>query len=197
MLCWNDIVPRLTVGLYGRIKAPPYSCSPPLSCGSNLTLLPSIQICLARLGVDVGKSVKNVGRNLAVSKVATVTTIAASINGDDFVPFNDAIFVKQAGLGGSVSWHQDGVTHWDSPNWDPGIHGFNFQVQLYASTPANCLWVMPGTHKLGRIDIREQVRQNESERLPGAVPLTCKSGDVTIVNRQMLHCSFALSLIHI
>ena len=117
--------------------------------------------------------------------------IAASINGDDFVPFNDAIFVKQAGLGGSVSWHQDGVTHWDSPNWDPGIHGFNFQVQLYASTPANCLWVMPGTHKLGRIDIREQVRQHESERLPGAVPLTCKSGDVTIVNRQMLHCSFA------
>ena len=35
---------------------------------------------------------------------------AASINGDDFVP-NDAIFVKQPGLGGSVSWHQDGVTH--------------------------------------------------------------------------------------
>ena len=38
--------------------------------------------------------------------------IAASINGDDFVPYNDAIFVKLPGLGGSVSWHQDGVTHW-------------------------------------------------------------------------------------
>ena len=35
--------------------------------------------------------------------------VAASINGDDFVPYNDAIFVKQPGLGGSVSWHQDGV----------------------------------------------------------------------------------------
>ena len=69
-------------------------------------------------------------------------TVAESINGTDFVPFNDAIFVKQPGLGGSVSWHQDGVTHWDSPDWDPGIHGFNFQVQLYPATLGNCLWVV-------------------------------------------------------
>ena len=48
-------------------------------------------------------------------------TIAESINGPDFVPYNDAIFVKQPGLGASVSWHQDGVTHWDSPNWDSGM----------------------------------------------------------------------------
>ncbi len=119
-------------------------------------------------------------------------TIAEGINGADFVPFNDAIFVKQPGLGGSVAWHQDGVTHWNSPNWDEGIHGFNFQVQLYPSTPGNCLWVIPGTHKLGHIDIKARVKQNGgSERLPGAVPLTCNGGDVTIVNRQMLHGSFA------
>ena len=76
-------------------------------------------------------------------------TIAASINGDDFVPYNDATFVKQPGMGGSVSWHQDGVTHWDSEEWDEGIHGFNFQVQLYPTSPRSCLWVVPGTHKLG------------------------------------------------
>ena len=28
--------------------------------------------------------------------------------------------------GGAVAWHQDGVTYWESPDWDPGIHGFNF-----------------------------------------------------------------------
>lgn len=121
-------------------------------------------------------------------------TIAESINGEDFVPFNDAIFVKQPGLGGSVSWHQDGVTHWESPDWDPGIHGFNFQVQLYPATLGNCLWVVPGTHKLGRIDIKARVAQNGgSEQLPGAIPLVCEAGDVTIVNRQMLHGSFANS----
>lgn len=119
-------------------------------------------------------------------------TIAESINGADFVPYNDATFVKQPGLGGSVAWHQDGVTHWDSPAWDEGIHGFNFQVQLYPCTPANCLWVIPGTHKQGRLDIKRLVADNGgSERLPGAVPLTCDAGGVTIANRQLLHCSFA------
>lgn len=120
--------------------------------------------------------------------------IAADVNGDDFVPYNDAIFVKQAGLGGSVSWHQDGVTHWEAANWDEGIHGFNFQVQLYTCTPYNCLWVVPGTHKLGKLDIKQLVEDNNnSEQLPDAVPLTCAPGDVTMVNRQLLHGSFANS----
>jgi ectoine hydroxylase-related dioxygenase (phytanoyl-CoA dioxygenase family) len=118
--------------------------------------------------------------------------VAEAINGSDFVPFNDAIFVKQPGLGGSVAWHQDGVTHWDSPEWDDGVHGFNFQVQLYPSTIGNCLWVVPGSHKLGRVDIKGRIEANGgSEQLPGAIPLVCGAGEVTIVNRQLLHGSFA------
>ena len=107
------------------------------------------------------------------------------------MPYNDAIFVKQPGIGGSVSWHQDGVTHWDSPEWDEGIHGFNFQVQLYDTSANSCLWVMPETHKQGRLDIKQLVADNGSEHLPRAVPLHASAGDVTIVNRQALHCSFA------
>jgi hypothetical protein len=118
-------------------------------------------------------------------------TIADGINGSDFVPYNDAVFVKQPGLGGSVAWHQDGATHWDSPDWDEGIHGFNFQVQLYDTTPANALWVVPGTHKHGRVDIVQMVTDAGSDCLPDAVPLICEAGDVTIVNRQTLHGSFA------
>ncbi len=119
-------------------------------------------------------------------------TIAEAVNGPDFVPYNDAIFVKPAGLGGSVAWHQDGVTHWESPDWDDGIHGFNFQVQLYETTPANSLWIVPGSHKMGRIDIKALVRNNGgSDNLPNAIPLICQPGDVTLVNRQMLHGSFA------
>ena len=124
--------------------------------------------------------------------------IAENINGADFTPFNDAIFVKQPGLGGSVAWHQDGLTHWNSPDWNEGIHGFNFQVQLYPTTPGNCLWVVPGTHKRGKLDIKAMVQANGgSERLPDAVPLTCQPGDVTTVNRQMLHCSFANTSPHL
>ena len=121
----------------------------------------------------------------------SLLTIAAGINGDDFVPFNDAIFVKQPGLGGSVAWHQDGVTHWDSSEWDEGIHGFNFQVQLYDTSAESCLWVVPETHKQGKLKIKDIVAENGSERLPNAVPLHAQAGDVTIVNRQALHCSYA------
>ena len=119
-------------------------------------------------------------------------SIAESINGPDFVPYNDAIFVKEPGLGGSVSWHQDGVTHWDNPDWDMGIHGFNFQVQLYETTAANALWVVPGTHTLGRIDLRAKVADNGgSTMLPDAIPLLCEPGDATVVNRHMVHGSYA------
>lgn len=118
--------------------------------------------------------------------------VAETLNGPDFTPFNDVIFVKPAGIGASISWHQDGVTHWDNPDWNEGIHGFNFQTQLYRSTVANCLWVVPGTHKQGRADIKSMVAANGgSDRLPDAVPMFCEAGDVTIANRQVLHGSFA------
>ena len=118
--------------------------------------------------------------------------VAEAINGPDFVPYNDAIFIKQPCLGGSVAWHQDGVTHWESATWDEGIHGVNFQAQLNRTSALSCLWVVPGTHKLGRVDIKAMVEDNGgSDRLPAAIPLHCEPGDVTIVNRQTLHSSFA------
>ena len=118
--------------------------------------------------------------------------IAEQINGPDFTPFSESIWVKQPGLGASVAWHQDGTTHWDNPDLDEGTHGFNFMVQLYGSTPANGLWVVPGTHKLGKIDIKGLVSANGgSDRLPDAVPMICEPGDVAICNRQVLHGSFA------
>lgn len=117
--------------------------------------------------------------------------LAAAINGPDFVPFTDAIWVKEPGLGPAVSWHQDGMTHWDSPTLDRGTHGFNFMTQLYRTTPMSALWIVPGTHDIGHIDIAEQVKKNDgSEYLPNAVPLLAEPGDVAVCSRQMLHCSF-------
>ena len=118
--------------------------------------------------------------------------IAASINGDDFVPFNDVIFVKQPGVGGSVAWHQDGVTHWDSPNGTKASTASTTRCSSTRPRPGNALWVVPGTHKQGRVDIKRMVAENGgSEQLPEAIPLICAPGDVTIVNRQTLHGSFA------
>src|SRR6185437_5098468 len=117
--------------------------------------------------------------------------IAAAVNGEDFVPFNEAVFVKEPGRGASVAWHQDGVTHWNSPDWDMGSHGFNFMAQVYGCTPANGVWVVPGSHAMGKVDIRKMVAEAGTERLPDAVPIVCAPGDVAITNRQTVHGSFA------
>jgi phytanoyl-CoA dioxygenase PhyH len=117
--------------------------------------------------------------------------VAAAINGPDFTPFNEALFIKEPGRGASVAWHQDGTTHWNSLDWDQGIHGFNFMAQLYGCTAANGVWVVPGSHKQGRIDIKELVAKAGSERLTDAVPIIARPGDVAITNRQALHGSFA------
>ncbi len=117
--------------------------------------------------------------------------IAAALNGRDFTPFNEVLFLKDPGVGPSVAWHRDGVTHWDAPDWDQGTHGFNFMGQVFGSTPANGVWVVPGTHKLRTVDVAQMVADAGSDRLPDAVPLVCAPGDVAITNRQAVHGSFA------
>ncbi len=117
--------------------------------------------------------------------------VAESVNGPDFAPFTDAIWVKEPGLGAAVAWHQDGTTHWDNPDLDANTHGFNFMAQLYRTTPENALWIVPESHDEGKIDIRARIEGNGgSDHLPTAVPLLCEAGDVALCSRQMLHCSF-------
>ena len=119
--------------------------------------------------------------------------VAAAILGDDFVPYNEVTFVKEPGLGPSVAWHRDGMTHWNSPDWDSGAHGFNFMTQLYPSTAGNGVWVLPGTHRERTADIKKMMADAGSDRIPGAVPLLCDGGDTIVTNRQLVHGSFANS----
>ena len=117
--------------------------------------------------------------------------ISAAVNGDDFVPYTDGLFIKAPGLGASVAWHQDGTTHWDSPDWFQGSHGFNLMGQIYGCTPENGVWVIPGSHKLGKIDIKAKIAEAGTIYFSDAVPMICNPGDVVISNRQLLHGSFA------
>jgi hypothetical protein len=120
-----------------------------------------------------------------------ILRVAEAINGPDFVPFQEGLIMKRPGEGASFSWHQDGTTHWDDPDWGLDSHGINVMPQLYGSTAANGVWFIPGSHALGKLDIAAMVDAAGSERLPDAVPLICKPGDVCIGNRQIVHGSFA------
>ena len=186
----------------GRIK-PPYRWAKPLSDPLGGTTKNNgrhpVAMSQPTLGEDAPAwTVELLDGNLHLSDACLrlyghpgLLTVAASILGDDFVPYNEVTFVKEPGLGPSVAWHQDGTTHWNSATWDEGVHGFNFMAQLYGCTAANGVWVVPGSHKLGKIDIKAQAEQAGTERLPDAVPILCKPGDVAMTNRQALHGSFA------
>ena len=66
-------------------------------------------------------------------------------------------------------------------------------TQLYPSTAANGVWVLPGSHKRGKADIRKMVAESGSDRIEGAVPMLCDAGDTIVTNRQLVHGSFANS----
>jgi len=117
--------------------------------------------------------------------------VAEAINGKDFAPFHECLFIKDPGVGAAVSWHQDGSTHWENDDFEENIHGFNFMAQVYGSTAVNGVWVFPGSHKQGKVDIKKLVHESGSERIKGAIPMVCNAGDVVICNRQLVHGSFA------
>ena len=128
---------------------------------------------------------------LRISGHPDILRVAEAINGPDFTPFTEVLFVKEPELGPSVAWHQDGQIHWDHPDWNQNIHGFNVQVQLYGSTPANGDWVLPGTHREGKVDIAARISRNQGfDWFEDAVPLVCDPGDAFITNRQAVHGSF-------
>ncbi|HVZ10263.1 phytanoyl-CoA dioxygenase family protein [Rhodopila sp.] len=116
--------------------------------------------------------------------------VAAAVNGDDFVPFNEALFIKEPGRGASVAWHQDGVTHWDSPDWDHGSHGYNLMGQLRGCTPANDVWGVPGSHGWGKAEYQGHGRRRDGAAA-GRNARRLRPGDVAITNRQTVHGSFA------
>ena len=66
-------------------------------------------------------------------------------------------------------------------------------TQLYPSTAGNGVWVLPGSHKRGRADIKKMVAESGSDRIESAVPMLCDAGDTIVTNRQLVHGSFANS----
>jgi len=125
-----------------------------------------------------------------------ILRMVASVNGDDFVPFHESVFHKKAGEGPPTPWHQDGRTHWtedgvalEQPDGSGKTHGFNLSVSWSNCTPANCLWVVPGSHRTWWL-ANDGAFPSISERLPEAVPMTLAPGDCGMVNRSSLHGSY-------
>lgn len=143
----------------------------------------------------INRPLANMGSALRTYGNPNLLRAVASINGADFTPFQEYLFHKPAGLGTSTAWHQDPSSAWDEewskPGFDYGTCGCSFHLSLYQCTPANGLWVVPGSHKAGRVDVKALSQQSGgTDRLLGAVPVLCKPGDIFIHNRLALHGAF-------
>ena len=106
--------------------------------------------------------------------------------GSDWVPFAESIVIKLPHVGAPFAWHQDGrFATGEVPE-----RGVNFGIYLYHSDESNgCLYVVPGSHRNGRVDIAAQVASHGA-RLPGSIPVPVAAGDVIVHSRNLVHGSF-------
>lgn len=117
------------------------------------------------------------------------------IYGSDFCPFAESIVLKNPHDGAGFQFHQDALR---AGPFEQGQHselGLNCGIYLTDSTLATgCLWVIPETHRRGRIDIEQLPRwshaQVEAGELPeGAVPVEVDAGDCIFHSRCVVHGS--------
>ena len=109
-----------------------------------------------------------------------------ALYGPDWVPFSESIVVKLPHVGAPFAWHQDGrfVTG-EVPE-----RGVNFGIYLHDSDESNgCLFVVPASHRTGRVDIAAQVAAHGA-RLPGSIPVPVAAGDLIVHSRNLVHGSF-------
>ena len=194
------VTPEAKVDRHGRpafgegILKPPYRWAKPLSDPLGGTGLYNgrhpVAMAQPTLGTDApALTIERLDGNLHLMDEALrlyghpgLLAVAAAILGDDFVPYNEVAFVKEPGLGPSVAWHRDGMTHWDAPDWDGDAHGFNFMIQLYPSTAGNGVWVLPGSHKMP--SVQSATASGNPSNVPASHLVPIMTGSLRLAHRR-------------
>jgi ectoine hydroxylase-related dioxygenase (phytanoyl-CoA dioxygenase family) len=142
---------------------------------------------------DGRKVINRISRQLAHSETMRqvygnpkILSMVASLYGPDFLPFAESIVIKMPTDGAPFPWHQDGQFK-TGPQPERGL---NVGIYLYPSNETNgCLYVIPGSHVKGQIDISKLIEQH-GQHLPNAIPVSTEPGDVVLHSRNLIHGSF-------
>jgi len=106
------------------------------------------------------------------------------------------LIFKQPGIGGEVTWHQDGSFLYTVPQ---SVTGFWFALED-ATLENGCMWVLPGQHTAGlRSRFRRIDGRLQTEAIPGApcfdegqrVPLEAEAGTLVVLHGGLPHYSAA------
>ncbi len=108
------------------------------------------------------------------------------LQGPSFVPTWDSMVFKFPGEGAQIDWHRDASSDWvqDRPI-------FNVDFYLDGSDHSNCLWGIPGTHRLSDADAGARIAElgHGGFKTTGAVPIPMNAGDVLFHDILTLHGS--------
>lgn len=110
--------------------------------------------------------------------------------GPDLIPTWDSMVLKAPSEGIIVHWHRDAGSHQcgDKPI-------FNVDMYLDRATEENCVWVVPGTHKLSQQEVDVWLKAHQGDMSPGdfratgAVPALMQPGDVLFHDILVIHGS--------
>lgn len=116
--------------------------------------------------------------------------IEALLGDPDIKLYQDQLFMKPPRIGSRQSYHQDQPLGFTV---EPSDRMVTCWAALDDATIANgCLWMLPGTHRHGRID-RKRWQEFEAQALAGELaqeqPVELKVGDCSFHHGHILHSS--------
>jgi hypothetical protein len=123
------------------------------------------------------------GAFLEVYGSPTLLRIGEAIFGPNFVPMGLNLVVKRPGYGVSIPWHRD-------PSGFRLQPGINAGIYFDDATPeTGMLYVVPGSHKSDyHVDVQALIEEH-GFKIPGAIPVPAKAGDVVVHSENVLHGS--------
>jgi phytanoyl-CoA hydroxylase len=133
------------------------------------------------------------GFSLQMMKLPVVRGALAQLLGDEAVGVQSMYFYKEPGAHGQAA-HQDYYYIRNEPNTLTGV----WIAMDDADTENGCLWVIPGSHKLGLLphgkvknldEHEEWTHETEGVDLSKEIPVILKQGDILIFHNLIIHSS--------
>jgi len=122
-----------------------------------------------------------------LKRLPFVHNAMAALLGEELLQYNESFVTKPPRVGQPVLWHQD-------PSFKiKRTHDPISTIDIYldkTDEENGCIWVVPGTHKQGVIDVGTLTDQHGFD-LPGAIPVVMEPGDVAFHDNGCLHGSKA------
>lgn len=107
--------------------------------------------------------------------------------GEGAIQYNEAFVTKPPRIGQPVLWHQD--PSFKHKTFADPISTIDVYLDR-ADEENGCLWVVPGSHKRGVVDVGSLMDEHGFD-LPGAEPVRMEPGDVAFHDNGCLHGSGA------